>query len=89
MKRNRIIPLQHLGEIVKTANENTRACGGVCALVDGGRCGLGSKVQFMCEICLKTYHFLLIPKMVGLKGYKRYEVNYGGVLCKVENRKNQ
>ena len=33
----------------------------------------------MCEQCLKTYHFLLSPNMVDLKGYKRYEVNYGGV----------
>ena len=40
---------------------------------------LGNKVEFMCEKCLKPYHFLLSLKMVGLKGYKRYEVNYGGL----------
>ena len=70
IKGNRIISLQHLGKILKIINEHTRACGGVCVLVDEESRGLGSKVQFMCEKCLKTYHYLLSPKMVGLKGTK-------------------
>ena len=47
MKGNRIISLQHLGKIVKTANEHTHAYGGVCVLVYEERSGLGSKVQFV------------------------------------------
>ena len=45
----------------------------------GARCSL-------CEKCLKTYHFLLSPKMVGLKGYKRYKVSYGDVWGAVATR---
>ena len=43
-----------MGRILKIMNEHTRACGGVCVLADEERCGLGSKVQFMCEKSLKT-----------------------------------
>ena len=65
LRGNRIISLQHLGEIVKTTSEHTRSCAGLLVLVDEERDGFGSKINFFCKKCLSSYQFLLSLKVPG------------------------
>ena len=45
LRRNRIISLQHLGEMVKATSKHTRSRGGVYVLVDQEKDGFGSKIK--------------------------------------------